>query len=223
MEGLSGALGFLDGGIVGLVSTLGTLGKVLLTNPVLAIAAAIAAAALLIVENWDGIVEFFSGIFTALSAKFAEWKNRIFQMMPDWMKDWIGSEGADAPEESSPKDSGLKENALQTGAIPAKPQSRPAAPALPSLSALNAADSEIKNFGAAVSGGLADPAGVLFSRGAAQLAPLAPGSSVTNTYETNVGDVVVYTRGNDPAGVGREVAGALQRVVTNGNHALQGV
>jgi hypothetical protein len=135
--------------------------------------------------------------------------------MPDWLKKLLGIEGSDTPESS-----GAEAPAPEKSAVPAKEQNRPA---LPALSALKAADGELKTFGVSLSGGGPGTAGALFSHSAAQSAPLVPGSSVTNNYETNVGDVVVYTRGNDPAGVGREVANSLQRVVTTGNQALKGV
>jgi len=57
--------------VLGVGMAIGKLGLILATNPVVLIAAAIAGAAYLIYQNWDGIAAWFSGLWDSVVAVFS--------------------------------------------------------------------------------------------------------------------------------------------------------
>ncbi len=58
--------------ILGITTAFVRLGLVMLTNPIIAVVAAIAAAVYLIYRNWDGIAAYFSGLWASVKATFTE-------------------------------------------------------------------------------------------------------------------------------------------------------
>jgi len=93
----------MNGDLIGAVLKVGgaflSLGRILLTNPILAIVAAIAGAALLIYQNWDGIMAWLKPLLSDLG-DFASDICEIFEsvvqkvtgILPDWLKEKLGIE-----------------------------------------------------------------------------------------------------------------------------------
>lgn len=81
-------------GTIGLVSNaLNVMRFALMANPLLLILGLVAMAAVAIYENWDGICDFFSGIFDDVSNTVSEWIDDIISIMPDWLKKILGIDG----------------------------------------------------------------------------------------------------------------------------------
>lgn len=81
MNGLSPALKVLSFSFKFLGNTIGFVGKIFLTNPILLIIAAIAAAAYLIYKNWGAIKAWFQRLWDNVKAIFSavwDWIKRLF-------------------------------------------------------------------------------------------------------------------------------------------------
>ena len=83
-------LGLATIGVGSLTGAIGTMGAVLLANPVIAIIAAIAAGAYLIYRNWDEIVAWFTATWDRIRetvvAGWARIKSALDEYTPDWLK-----------------------------------------------------------------------------------------------------------------------------------------
>jgi hypothetical protein len=88
-------LGQMTMGLGFVAGAFGVLGAVITANPIIAAIAAIAAGAYLIYNNWDFLVDWFSGLWGELSAGAASgWasiKSILDEFTPQWLQDlWIG-------------------------------------------------------------------------------------------------------------------------------------
>ena len=84
--------------VIGLIAPLTALIALMVANPVIAGATAIAGAAILIYKNWDGIVKYFEDIWTGIKNAFDfEWLNKA----ADLVGGIFGGGGAAAPAPSA--------------------------------------------------------------------------------------------------------------------------
>ena len=104
-----GVFGLVAGAIGGVTAAMNVMKVAVLSNPILAILSGIALAAVLIYENWDGIVSFFTGIFDSISNTIAGWIDGVIGVLPDWLKELLGIDGGDTVKRKFQIDAEVRE------------------------------------------------------------------------------------------------------------------
>ena len=192
------ALAIVTAGLKAVTVAMKIMGVTALSNPVLAILAAIAFAAVYIIGNWSKITAFFQGIFNKISTAFSGFIKSIKDKLPDWLKKFLGIDGEsmDATVNAKVQEAEAARNEAQPAHTPSP------GPAGPSLSPAHATGQALMTAAATI-----PTASQLLAAGAASV-------TNNNTRETTI-EATYNTTINAPSADPQAIAGAF------GNQARQ--
>lgn len=207
------ALGIVATAIKGVTLAMRLMGTAAVSNPVLAILFAIAAAATYIIANWEDVAAFFSGFGEKIKNALASVKEFLVGLIPDWLKDLLGIDGG---------------KGLDTTISEAKESlGKAISDALPSvddvLGGLKNTGQAVKDFGSGLLGEASSFFGGLFGGDAsvATSPALASAGPVDNSVTEYNQNVTVNATSSDPAGIARETGNELRRMTATGNKGVR--
>lgn len=207
------ALGIVTAAIKGVTLAMRLMGIAALSNPVLAILFAIAAAATYIIANWEDVAAFFSGFGEKVKNALAGVKEFLVGLIPDWLKDLLGIDGGKGLDATI---SEAKENL-----------GKAISDALPSvddvLGGLKNAGQAVKDFGSGLLDGASNFFGGLLGgdASAATSPALAAAGPVDNSVTEYNQNVTVNATSSDPAGIARETGSELRRMTATVNKGVR--
>ena len=152
-------------------TALRTMGAIAMANPVAAVIGAIAAAALLIITNWDSVCNFFATMAEKISSALSTVKTYLLGLIPDWLKDLLGIDGGKGLGATI---SEAKENL-----------GKAISDALPSMDSIidgiSGAGENLKNFGSGIADSVGNFFGNIFDGDASQgLSPATDANGIAN-------------------------------------------